>query len=227
MHKVKIKICGLKSVPDVQACVHLGVDIVGFVVDYPIPVPWNLSAIEAAELLPIANAPCKTCVVTGGDTDKIISLATSLKPDFVQLHYNEKLEDTLEIAKELNPLGIQVIKTMPISDEDRMRQFGNTCPEKIVEDLCNTDIFAILVDARTPANVNESKHETNIELFDKVQSLSSKPVILAGGITPENARKVLKQTGAEYIDVMTGVEYSPGVKDATKLERLISEIKAI
>ena len=226
MSKINIKICGLKAILDVKACMDSGVDIIGFVVDYPITVPWNLSGEEAAKLLSSVNITCKTCIVTGGEIDKIVTLAKKLSPDLVQLHYNETLNDTIEISNKLSDLDVQVIKTMPLTEEAQIHQFGTADIAKIVNELNNTDIFAILVDARTPSNVNESKHEANLDFFTKIKSLSSKPVILAGGITHENVNDILNLTKANFIDVMTGVEHSPGIKDLEKLDKLMSAIKA-
>jgi phosphoribosylanthranilate isomerase len=61
----------------------------------------------------------------------------------------------------------------------------------------------------------------DISLCRKIIGLSSKPVIIAGGINAENVAAIIRQTGARCIDVMTGVERRPGVKDKNLLIRLL------
>lgn len=210
-----VKICGLKSQTDVALCASLGADILGFVTEYPEPVPWNLTSAEAAVLLAKAPPSCKTCLVTGGTVHEIIALATALMPDFIQLHYHETPSQTAFIADALRTLGIAVIKAVfpNMSDLDG-----------IVNELCKTGICALLADPRTPSDAARDGI-TDTAFFERVRSLSTKPVILAGGITPGNVARLLKETNASYIDVMTGVERAPGVKDPSKVEALLRAAK--
>ena len=124
MRRVTIKICGLMNEEDVAFCQEVGVDILGFVTEYPLPVPWNLNRQEAAALLARVSLPHKSCIVTGGSPEKILDLARELKPDLIQLHYRESLEETSRIVEALTPLGIGIIKTVPPDSKERVRQFG-------------------------------------------------------------------------------------------------------
>ena len=72
---------------DVELCESLGIDLLGFVVEYPREVPWNLTREQAKELMDNTKRP--TCIVTGGSTEHIIALAGKLSPDYVQLHFKE------------------------------------------------------------------------------------------------------------------------------------------
>ena len=190
---------------DVELCESLGIDLLGFVVEYPREVPWNLTRKQAKEL--IDNAKCPTCIVTGGSTEHIIALAEELSPDYVQLHFNETVTQTTEIATELKRLGIKTIKAV--------------ANETDIIELCKTDIDAVLVDSRTSENAAKSTHMVDVDLFNRIKEISSKPLIIAGGITPDNVGNILARAGADWIDVMTGVEHSPGVKDKVKIEALI------
>lgn len=199
----------------------------GFVTEYPVPVPWNLSRENAKELLSLVRHPYKTCLVTGGSPDKVIELAEILRPSAIQLHYKETLDDTAAIARVLKELGIETVKTMPVTEEEQNHQFGTTDIGDIVSLLCQTEISGILADTRTPSNAAEKGGKADTALFVRIKELSSKPVILAGGITPGNVREMIEQTKAEHIDIMTGAESSPGVKDEKKLTDLLSAIKEI
>lgn len=225
MKKTTVKICGLKSAQDIRTCGELGVNIAGLVTEYPLPVPWNLERSEAAGLLAHIEKPMQSCLVTGGGADQILFLGKELRPDFVQLHFHETLEDTRKIARELKPFDIGVIKTFPLTDHERKRQFGTTDRVVIVKQLCETDIFGILVDSREPSNASKRGKQADFELFHEVKRLSSKKVILGGGITPENVSEVLEETHAEMIDLMTGVEKMAGVKDEVKLAELMGNLR--
>jgi len=228
MNRIKVKICGLKREKDVELCMSLGVDVLGFVVEYPVPVPWNLNCMEAAPLLDIvrlnrySGSSQRSCIVTGGTPKKVVELAKSLKPSLVQLHYNETFQDTAIIIDELKKLNIGVIKTIPPKVEDRMSQFGTDSIETIVKKLCEKDVFALLADSRTPENSSNKGTLIDVDFVRQIIKLSSKPVVIAGGINANNVEKLIDLTGAYFIDIMSGVESIPGVKDAELLSKLIS-----
>lgn len=220
-----LKICGLTREADVSLCCGLGVDICGFVTEYPVAVPWNLTEDACAALLRAVRKPAKSCVVTGGGREKICTIARRLKPDFIQLHYMETLEDTAAIARELDPLGIGVIKTLPASAGERVRQFGETAVEACVEKLCKAGVYAILVDPRGPSNAGAKGVSADLAFFRQVQAVSSCPVILAGGITPENCLGIVRGEHPAAIDIMTGVETEPGIKSEALLAKLMRQIQ--
>lgn len=225
MSRVTVKICGLKREEDVQLCMDQGVDILGFVTEYPMAVPWNLSRSQALPLLSMVRAPHRSCIVTGGTPEEVIELASSLNPALVQLHYKETLQDTIIISNALSRLNIEVIKTIPLGIEDRIHQFGTADLETIVEELCKTNIYGLLVDSRAPANAAEQGTRLNLDFCLEIIRRSSKPVIIAGGINAKNVRDVVTQTGAECIDIMTGVERSPGEKDPALLSSLLGALR--
>lgn len=220
-----VKICGLMRAEDVCLCQELGVDIAGFVTEYPVPVPWNLSAEQAGELMSVAQAPLQTCVVTGGSRSKILTLAESLRPDYLQLHYQETLADAAYLAQQLAKSSIRIIKTLPPDAEERCRQFGTADIAACLQLLAETQVYAILVDPRTAANAAGSGFSADLAAFGRIKQLSAKPVILAGGITPANAAEIIANTQPQMVDIMTGVEASPGVKDRSKLSALLAQCR--
>ena len=206
---MQIKLCGLMREQDAIMCAELGADILGFVVEYPVEVPWNLTRDRAKRL--IKMTPCATCVVTGGTTEQVLSLASGLMPDMVQLHYQETIEQTADIAEKLGQMGIKTIKAVHNMDEmDRLNQ---------------TRIDAILLDSRTHQNASDCGSVLEVDLYRQTCEKTNKPIILAGGITPENVMWILAQTGADRIDVMTGVESAPGIKDKDKVKKLMQNAK--
>jgi len=222
--KPLLKICGLMQPEDVRHCLDIGIEVLGFVTEYPLAVPWNLKREQTAALFDIisnsANRQAKTCLVTGGNPEFVIELATELKPDLVQLHYRESFEDTSIIANKLKGQGIGIIKTIPISSDARLEQFGTDDLDTVIEMLNDTDIYAILVDSRGPENASETGRKIDTKFCRQVITSDQKPVIIAGGISPENIIEVIEETGAEIIDIMTGVEVSPGVKSFELLDQV-------
>ena len=203
------------NIQDARMCARYGADILGFVVDYPHAVPWNLDAEHARELIQAVSGPAETCVVTGGSPDKIFRVAAETKPNYIQLHCNETLADTVQLAAELGKTGVKIIKTIFPDTPD---------PEKTAADFRMAGVYALLLDPRTPGNAKNGGM-ADIALYTRIKNAVHCPVILAGGITPENAAEMVRQTEAEIIDLMTGIEKCPGVKDESKVSALFQVLQ--
>ena len=220
MTRTPFKICGLMRSEDVWACCRLGAAVAGFVTDYPLAVPWNLTEEECGALLPLVRPPAKSCIVTGGDAEKVISMAKRLRPSFVQLHYKETLKDTGIIAKALKPSGIGIIRSVPVSGKARLEMFGSEDPGECAHMLCAAGVAALLADSRGPENAAEKGRMLDPEFYQSIRRASDRPVIIGGGITPVNCRYIVETLHPDMIDIMTGVETAPGVKS----EKLIAEV---
>lgn len=217
----QLKICGLMRQEDVAVCCRAGVDICGFVTEYPLAVPWNLTREQCTALIQGVTMPTKSCIVTGGEPEKIILLALTVKPDLVQLHYRETLKDTITIVQSLAPHGIGVIKTIPNLAAERLRQFGTEDIELSVRRLCETGAYAILVDSRGPSNATGGGTTADLSFCCRVKTAAACLVMLGGGIKPENCLAAITEANPDIIDVMTGVELSPGVKSAEQITKLV------
>lgn len=219
---MKVKICGLQSKADVDACRQA--DMLGFVTEYPVDVRWNVSAYKAKELTEYAG-DAATCIVTGGDQKKILDLCGYIRPNFVQLHYRETLSQADSLARELYKSNIKVIKTLPHDEEERRLQFGTANIKACVDMINNSAIHSILLDSRSHANAGEVSIKADLELYATVKEYSARTVILAGGITPLNVGEVVSRVNPDFIDVMSGVENGTGGKDEDKVRRLIKAVR--
>jgi len=85
-------------------------------------------------------------------------------------------------------------------------------------------VAELLVDSRSAENAAASREDTPIRIFQELKKCSPIPVMLAGGITPGNISKVIAESGADRIDVMTGIEKSPGVKSHIAADELFNQI---
>ena len=218
MINTKVKICGIMREEDIETCVRYGTDIVGFVVEYPVDVPWNLERERAKELIEHfriiskkSDQLVKCCIVSGGDVDKLEELVQFLEPDYIQMHYKENAKDVEQLKERLAGTKTQIIKTvLNVSDAPEFEKSG-------------ADI--LLVDARNSENAANSKATIDEEIYNKVRSSVKIPVMAAGGITPENVADIVNRLQPEIIDLMTGVEDKPGQKSEEKIRNLFEELK--
>ncbi|MFP4662381.1 MAG: phosphoribosylanthranilate isomerase [Halanaerobiales bacterium] len=216
----KVKVCGLMNKKDIDLCVVAGVDILGFVVDYPLSVPWNLTVVEAKSLLQIVPPSISTCAVVGGSVRKIITIADNIHPDIIQLHYKETVEEIKVLVQELNERGIKVVKALCIDSEGKC-DFEIREPELAAKELNKIGLSAILVDSYTDSRPGGTGVQVDFSTFKTIQKVSSIPVVLAGGLNPENISSVISEIHPDVVDVLTGVENKPNQKDDEKINKFV------
>lgn len=222
----RVKICGLMNREDVELCVKEGAHALGFVVDFPEPVPWNLTTVEARELISKVPPFVSSCVVTGGTVEKILAVSKATCPNIVQLHYQETLQDVKEIAHQLSLRGIKTIKALRI-DRDGNCAFEISEPARAARALAETEISALLVDSYTASRPGGTGVTVDVLTFKTLQHESALPVILAGGLNPENVAQRIHQTHPYAVDVMTGVEKTFGRKDPEKVYQFMQELRGV
>jgi len=209
---------------DVRLCLRMGIRHLGFVVEYPESVPWNISREQAKELLRLvdADAPAlaggekvNTYMVCGGRTEEILRMARYLKPAAIQIHHREEVGEVARIAETLLREG--VIKTY--------RAVSPETPEDELAALCAIpSIEGLVADSRTPETASARGRRLDAEFYARLRARFPRAIFLGGGITPENVREILTTTRADALDVLTGVETIPGRKDETKMWHLMEQI---
>lgn len=201
---VSVKICGLTRPEDVSAAVAAGARYIGFV--FFAKSPRNVSVAQAAALaaeVPVGVA--KVALVVNADDAVLDEITGAVPLDMIQLHGSETPERVAEIRARY---GLPVMKAVGIAGPD---------------DLAKLDDYAavadqILVDAKPPKGADLPGG--NGLAFDWrliAGRYWTKPWMLAGGLTPENAAEAVALTGVRQLDVSSGVEAAPGLKDATKI----------
>jgi phosphoribosylanthranilate isomerase len=202
---------------DAALCAELGVDVIGFVVNYPTPVPWNIGPDQARQLITALPTGQASAIVVGGPPDDVVALGEALQPSFVQLHVPYPIAQTATITDQLAKSGIGTIQTVFPDTPDL---------DETVAALSATAVHAILIDPRTPENA-ATGGPADPGLYRRVAAAAAgKPVILAGGITPANAAALVHATGASHIDVLSGVETAPGAKSRELLTALLSAVNS-
>jgi phosphoribosylanthranilate isomerase len=199
--KATVKICGLKDFRAIDAAISNGAKYLGFVCDYP-KSPRNCSALE---LIAITNKIHETNIakvaVMVDPNDRIIEQIHQ-HIDFIQLHGSETNDRILDIKSRFD---IQIIKAIKIKEE---------------EDLKQIDLYPAADDLLLDTPAMEKSELFNFNLLD---NLNISNYFLAGGININNIHQALHFTSK--IDISSGVESEPGVKDIIKIKDFMNEVK--
>lgn len=222
-----VKICGMTSEADIRICSRLGVRALGLVVEYPLPVPWNLT-VQRAEALRRSIPPgISACMVAGGRPGDIIANAKRVRPGFVQLHFEETLEETAYIAKTLAAERIRVIKALRAAPDGRLL-FQVEDPAQAARLLAQTGVAALLVDSGTANKPGGSGVAANPEVYRAIAMAGSLPVVLAGGLTAQNLHMMVPgDLPPDAVDVLSGVEAEPGKKDQEKVRAFLHAAQSL
>ncbi len=222
-----VKICGMTSVEDILMCSQLGAHALGLVVEYPLPVPWNLTAEQAQALRQAIPANVTACMVSGGKPEEIIARAKQVRPQMVQLHFEETLEETAYIAKALAAENIGVIKALRVGPEGQLL-FEVTDPVEAARMTAQTGVAALLVDSGTASLPGGSGLVVDQAIYRAIAGASSLPVVLAGGLTAQNLREIIPaDLPPSAVDVLSGVEVRPGQKDREKVSAFLHGAKSL
>lgn len=198
---VRVKVCGLRTLADVAAVAASGAAYAGFVF-FP-PSPRNLTLEQARELALAAPPGLAKVVLTVDADDALLDAILAAVPvDILQLHGRESPE---RVAQVRDRFGLPVMKALGVASE---------------ADLPALDDHAraadmLLVDAKAPKGA--ALPGGNGLAFDWRLIAGRqwrRPWMLAGGLTPQNVAEAVRLTGARQVDVSSGVESAPGVKDA-------------
>lgn len=205
---VKVKICGLRDPAHVELAARAGAAYVGFVF-FP-KSPRNLSLDEARELAwaaPVGLA--KVALVVNADDAQLDAINDRVAIDMWQLHGSESPERVAEIKKRY---GLPVMKAVGIATR---------------EDVAAIDLYAgvadqLLIDAKAPKGADlPGGRGLPFDWELVVRKYWPCPWMLAGGLTPENVGRAINLTGARQVDVSSGVESAPGVKDPALIEAFV------
>lgn len=198
---IKAKICGLKTAEAVDAAVAGGAAFIGFVF-FP-PSPRALSPDDAAGLIGRVPAQVARVGLFVDPNDALIGSVLDRAPlTMIQLHGKEPPERVADVRARFD---LPVIKALPIAEEG---DFAAVAPYAAVSDW-------LLFDAKPPKRA-DSLPGGNALAFDwSLLRDRDVPVpwLLAGGLDPDNVAEAIRITGAEAVDVSSGVEKARGVKD--------------
>lgn len=208
MTRASVKICGLSSPETVDAAVEAGARYVGLNF-YP-PSPRAVSP-QLAAMLALRMPPgvAKVGVFVDPDNATLDAIQAVVPLDFIQIH---SVSDTARLAEIKSRVGLPLITAAPIAEKGDV--------ERTVAAAETADM--ILFDAKPPDDAilpggNGIAFDWRLLSTQRI----AKPWLLSGGLTPENVAEAIALTGAQQVDVSSGVESAPGVKDIEKIKAFI------
>jgi phosphoribosylanthranilate isomerase len=213
MRTVKVKICGITNEKDLKMVCNMGADAVGFVVGVPSS-PRNLKLERAEKLIKLVPIFVKSVVVIVPKTiEETLAVYERLKPDAIQIHGEEILN--AEILRE------------KLFDASLIRALSVKSKETVENAIKESKVFdAVLLDSCLPGKYGGTGMVHDWEVSKHVrETIHPKPLILAGGLNPENVESAIQTVKPYAVDVSTGVESKPGVKDPEKVEAFIKNAK--
>ena len=203
MSGVRVKICGMTRSVDVQAAIRAGADALGFV--FASRSKRVLDKPLAAEL--VAQVPAfisRVGLFMDQDSSEVVSILKQVPLNLLQFHGNED-------ADYCRQFGLPYIKAVSMASD--------LAVARAVNDY--SDAAALLLDSHAPGGVGGTGAVFNWSLIPAV----SLPIVLAGGLTPGNVRQAVKQVKPWAVDVSSGVEDSPGIKNDELMRVFIKEAK--
>jgi phosphoribosylanthranilate isomerase len=220
----RVKLCGLTSDADVELCAAAGADALGFVVEYPLPVPWTLDRRRAAELMRAVPPFATRVAVVGGDAPTVLAIVEATTPDAVQLHLDED-EATVENVKEgLAGTNVRIVKAI------RIRAGEAPSPGDVVgaaRRFVDAGADAILLDSKTSGRAAGTGIPVDWALAREVASALAAPLILAGGLTPENVVEAIGTVRPHAVDVISAVEDDEHNKVPERVSAFVAAARSV
>ena len=213
MAKVSVKICGLTAPDHVRVAVDAGARYLGF--NFFPKSPRYVSPEQAAGLVTDVPAGVAKVALVVNATNELLDSITQTAPfDMLQLHGAETVERVQEVK---DRYGLPVMKVIGVAD---------------AEDLSAIDTYSdvadqLLIDAKAPKNAvlpggNGLAFDWRLLAGRKYWR---RPWMLAGGLNAANVAEAIRMTGARQVDVASGVESTPGVKDAALIQAFIDSAR--
>ena len=209
MDRIAVKICGLRTLADVQAAASAGAAYCGFMF-FP-PSPRNLT-IDEARPLALAAPPglAKVAVVVNADDATLDAITEALPLDMLQLHGHESPDRVAEIRARY---GLPVMKVVGVADEGDLAALFDY----------STIADQLLIETK-PAKGAALPGGNGLPFDWRLVAGRRwlRPWMLAGGLTPDNVAEAIRLTNVRQVDVSSGVESAPGVKDHARIAAFVA-----
>lgn len=207
-----IKICGIKTPEILDTAIAAGADMVGFM--HFQRSPRHVSIEGIATLISEARGRIETCVVLVNPDNSCVAEVAALGPDWIQLHGPETPHRVEAIRAEA---GVEIIKALPIGSAEDVRHIADFV------DIADR----ILLDAKPPKGADRPGGLGETFDWELLKALDpSIPFMLSGGLTPQTVADAVRNVRPFALDVSSGVESAPGVKDKRLIEAFIRNARS-
>jgi phosphoribosylanthranilate isomerase len=211
---MKVKICGITSLDDARAAIAAGADLLGFNF-YPRS-PRYIAPEKAREIAAQLRSnrprPLLVGVFVNSPSEEVRSILEITQIDLAQLHGAEPVN----VLEQLNGRGFKALRPTSereaVIDAARFAPYGPHAPVMLI-DAYRKDLYGgtgITADWTIAARLAQQY-----------------PILLAGGLTPENVAEAVRQVRPWGVDVASGVEVSPGKKDAAKMRAFVERCRGV
>ncbi len=209
---VLVKICGLNAPEPLDAALAGGADMVGFV--FFAKSPRHIDPVAARKFsAQVGGRAQKVALVVDADDAYITAIIEALEPDWLQLHGAETPERVAALRKNF---GLPILKAIGVAEKADL--LSASAYEGVADRL--------LFDAKPPKGAvvpgGNGLMFDWLLLHDFSARNGAKDWLLSGGLNPQNVGEALRMTGAAGVDVSSGVEDAPGVKNVEKIAAFIS-----
>ncbi|MCU0816954.1 MAG: phosphoribosylanthranilate isomerase [Cypionkella sp.] len=213
MADIRVKICGLRTVADVAAVAAAGATYAGFV--FFSKSPRNVTLAEARTMAHAAPPGlAKVALTVDADDAALDAIVEAVPLDMLQLHGHETPDRVAEVRARY---GLPVMKAVGVADEGDL---AAVLDYSLVADQ-------ILVDAKPPKGADlPGGNGLSFDWRLVAQRRWLRPWMLAGGLTPQNVAEAVRLTNARQVDVSSGVESAPGVKDPALIAAFVRAARA-
>ena len=203
-----VKICGITNLDDARHAVKCGADLLGF--NFYERSPRYISPVAARDIIEKLKFDGRTVgVFVNAGVDRIYDITVTTLIDSIQLHGDESPNDVQRLKDGTRLDVIRALRIGSGSDITSVEEYGDV---------------PILVDAFSP-NSYGGTGKTADRTISKQLVDSGRTIYLAGGLTPENVREAIQTVRPFGVDVASGVESSPGLKDHQKVSAFIAAAK--
>lgn len=201
--RTRTKICGITRVEDALSAVRAGADAIGLV--FYAPSPRCVSVAQAA-LISAALPPFVSVVAlfVNPSQQEVNEVLSNVRIDLLQFHGDE-------LESECTQYGLPYLKAIRVKSDTNLIQYAH--------DYANAK--ALLLDAYSDVAVGGTGLVFDWNLIPKQLP---KPIILAGGLTPENVKQAIRHVQPFAVDVSGGVEQTKGIKDTQKMAAFMAAI---
>ncbi|HWY66681.1 MAG TPA: phosphoribosylanthranilate isomerase [Rhizomicrobium sp.] len=209
---VQVKICGINSAAAADATLRAGADFGGLV--FFAKSPRHLGLEQGALLAERMRGRLRLAALVVDESDeKLAMIAARVRPDFFQLHGKETPARAADIRARFD---IPIIKALSVAQHDDLSQAS------AYDDVAEMFLFdAVPVAAATRPGGHGAAFDWQILNGRNF----TRPWFLAGGLTPENVARAVAVSEAKMVDVSSGVESAPGVKNESRIAAFVAAAK--
>lgn len=209
---IQVKICGINSVESADAAVRAGADFAGLVFHPKSPRALNM---EQARMLSdrMKGRTRVVALMVEPEDATLQTVVAHAKPDFIQLHGKESAARVSEIR---SMTGLPVIKVLAVAEASDLTAASEY---EAVADM-------LMFDAKAPSGATrEGGHGAAFDWQLLKGRTFSRPWLLAGGLNADNVARAISVSGAPGVDVSSGVETAPGVKNPEMIRTFIENAR--